>query len=27
LITYVKTDNGVDKKYGLIINYSGEIIK
>jgi hypothetical protein len=27
LITYIKTDNGVDKKYGLIINYSSEIIK
>jgi hypothetical protein len=25
--TYVKTDNGVDNKYGLIINYNSEIIR
>jgi hypothetical protein len=27
LVTYVKTDNGVDNKYGLIINYNSEIIR
>jgi hypothetical protein len=27
LVTYVKTDNGANNKYGLIINYNSEIIK
>jgi hypothetical protein len=27
LITYIKTDNGIDNKYGLIINYSSKIIR
>ena len=26
MVTYIKSDNGIENKYGLVINYSSEII-